>query len=455
MKLAALAGGVPDLAPGVTLRRPRHAERVTDTGLTVIAVRQPGVPLVEMRLRIPFAGSGSAATLATHAARASVLADTLLAGTASSTQVELAERLQRCGADLGVGVDADRLVISGAMLATGMRAVLDVVAEVVTEATYPAHEVTGERDRLAERITVALTDPDVQVREVLDQAMFGSHPYGRELPAIDAVRAVTPRALRGLHERLVRPRGATLVLVGDISPARAIGTVTAALSAWTGDAGSPRVGALPGFEPGRTIVADRPASVQSCIRLGAPALPRHDEGYAALQLANTAYGGYFSSRLVENIREDKGYTYSPYSRIRHAPAGSTLVTQADVATEVTGPSLVEIAYELGRISSLPITEAELEAVRQYAVGTMMLSVGTQAGMASTLSALAGSGLGIDWLREHAARLAAVTLDEVSEQAGTYLAPSRFVAVVLGDAEAIAPAAARLGPVERDVPAALG
>ncbi len=440
-----LAAGVPPLGPAPRLPKPKLAERTLDSGLRVVAVRQPGVPLVELRLRIPFAAPGSA-----HPARSAVLADTLLAGTDTHSQVELAEILQRSGADLGVGADADRLVISGNTLATGLGSVLDVIAEVVTGAAYPAHEVAGERDRLAERLTVARTQPDVVAVEALSGRMFGSHPYARELPDDAAVRRVTPAALRSLHRRLVLPAGSVLVLVGDLSPARAIGQVERALAGWTGDSagtGGAVVPPVPAIEPGPLLLVDRPGSVQSSIRIGGPALRRDDPAYPALQLANLVYGGYFSSRLTENIREDKGYTYSPISRITHAAAGSSLVTQADVATDVTAPALVEIGYELGRIATVPVTADELEAVRQYAVGSLALSIATQAGLASTLTALAGVGLDIEWLREHPRRLTRVTVDEVAEQASRFLRPAGLVSVVLGDAESVHESVAGLGAVE--------
>ena len=115
---------------------------------------------------------------------------------------------------------------------------------------------------------------------------------------------------------------------------------------------------------------------------------------------------------------------------------------ADVATEVTAPAMVETLYELGRIASLPVTPAEVEAVRQYLIGTIALSTATQAGLASNLVNLLGSGLEPSWLAEHSARLAKVTVDEVSAAAAEFFGPARFVGVVVGDAGRIAGAARR-------------
>jgi predicted Zn-dependent peptidase len=188
--------------------------------------------------------------------------------------------------------------------------------------------------------------------------------------------------------------------------------------------------------------------VQSSLRLGGAALPRTDPDYPALQLANLIFGGYFSSRWTENIREDKGYTYGPHSRVDHHVLGSTLVLDAEVATEVSAPSLLETWYELGRIAALPVSEAEVESVRQYAIGTLALSTATQAGLASTLSALSAFGLGLDWITSHPSRLLATTVDQVGAAAARFFAPSGLTSVVVGDAEQITAPLAALGPVER-------
>lgn len=437
---------VPPLGPVPRVKQPTAAERILPSGLRVLAVRRPGVPLVEVRLRVPFTG-----TAAAHPARASLLSNTLLTGTERRGQVEMAAALQTLGADLHVSADADRLMIGGTVLRTGLAGLLDLLAEVVTGATYPSREVAGERNRLAERLSIARSQPSVLVGEALNWRLHGNHPYARELPTVEAVTAVTPGQLRRLHSDRVRPGGSVLVLVGDLSPARALDTVEAALSAWTGKGAGRPVPPLPPVVPRPTLLVDRSGSVQASIRLGGPAVPRDAADYPALQLANLVFGGYFSSRLVENIREDKGYTYGPHSRINHGAAGSRLVIDADVATEVTAPALLETWYELGRMATLPVQPQELEDVRQYAVGTLALSIATQAGLASTLSALIGVGLGLDWLRSHPRMLAAVTLDEVSVAARRYLAPAGMVTVVLGEAAGIEAALGALGPIELGSP----
>ncbi|MEO8889885.1 MAG: pitrilysin family protein [Jatrophihabitantaceae bacterium] len=430
------------------LTKPRKAKKLTvdertlDSGLRVVVVRKPGVPLAEVRLRMSALSAKS-----TTPARISLLSDTMLTGAAGLDRAGLAGAVQALGGDLSVSADADRLLLGANVLATNLPALLGVVASVLTDATYPAAELATEKERLIERLTMARSRPGVIAGEALALRMWGEHPYALDLPQVPDVAETTAAQVRRMHADLVRPDGAVLIIVGDVSPARVLDQVEQALAAWTGRAVKSRVPTLPAPPGGPLLVVDRPGSVQSSVRMGGAAVTRVDPRYPALQLANLIFGGYFSSRWTENIREDKGYTYGPHSRVDHHVLGSALSFDVEVATEVTAPAMLETRYELGKIASLAVTEAEVDAVRQYAIGTLALSTATQAGLASTLSALAAFGLGLDWVLEHPARLAATTVDEVSAAAAEFFAPSRLTAVLVGDAATISAPLAGLGPIE--------
>jgi predicted Zn-dependent peptidase len=245
----------------------------------------------------------------------------------------------------------------------------------------------------------------------------------------------------------VLPAGSTLVLVGDLDAAAATDAVAAALGGWTGEGTAAGAPAAPVLAPGHLEVVDRPGAVQSNIRLGGPAPARTDPDLPAVRLASMVFGGYFSSRLVENIRERRGYSYSPRSAVDHLAAASSFLVEADVATEVTGPAFLETWVELGRMALAPVTEAELDAARRYVLGSMALSTSTHAGLASTLSALAGSGLSAEWLAEHQRALVEVTVEQVREVSRRHLAPTGLTGIVVGDAERITDALRALGPVD--------
>jgi predicted Zn-dependent peptidase len=438
---------LPALEPLGELRLPETAERELPSGLTVIAVRRPTVPLVEVRLRVPFAAAGppSGAALATT----SMLAQTLLSGTETMSNVRIAAELQTIGGALGASVDPDRLLVSGNGLVTGLDRLLEILAQVLTGATYPAEEVRTERERLADRIQVARSQPSHLARVALLRRMYGDHPYAVQTPEPEQVRSVETDALRALHDGRLHPAGATLVLVGDLDPEAALESAGKALGGWDA-AGQPvSLPSTPPLEPGPLLLADRPEAVQSSLRVALPAVGRTHPDHPRLQLANLIYGGYFSSRWVENIREDKGYSYGPNSMVEHSIAGSSLVVSAEVATEVTAPALLETWYELGRLATVPPAPAELDQARQYALGSLQLGMATQAGLAGLASTYAGFGLRLDYLARHAAALATATVDDVGAVAARYLAPARAVTVVLGDATKVEPGLAALTPVARE------
>jgi len=429
---------LPDLGPNRPLTLPPQAEKKLANGLTVIAIRRAAVPLVEVRLRIPFAGADLAGS--------ALLANTLFSGTDTMSTVQIAAELQAVGGALGAGVDPDRAMVSGNSLASGLDRLMEIMAQVLTGATYPESEVETERARLVDRIQIAQSQPSHLARVALLQRMYGDHPYAIQTPSVTQAQAVGRDQLLGLHSARLLPFGAHLILVGDLDPEKVIEVAERWLGDWAGDVDPVVLPPTPPLVPGPLVLADRPDSVQSSLRIALPAVPRTHPDHAALQLANLVFGGYFSSRWVENIREDKGYTYGPHSLIDHSIAGSALLVSAEVATEVTAPALVETLYELGRISTRPVEEAELAQARQYALGTLQLGMSTQSGLAGLASTYAGYGLRLDFLAEHSARLAEATLADVATAAEKYLGPAKGVVVVLGDAAVVQESLSAVLPV---------
>jgi|GEM_PF-513808 len=420
---------VPPMTLAGRTRAPTLARLELDSGLTVVAVRKPRSPLVEVRLRVPFAGSTPL-----HSARAEMLVATMLLGTGSRDREQVDADLALVGGHLDASVDPQRLMITGSVLSTGLPVLTQVLADCLTDPAYRRADVIGERERLVEHLAISATQPSTVAHKFLQQRRFADHPAAWDMPDADLVARVGPAALRGLHTRAVVPRGSTLVLVGDLSPSKAVEAAGAALSGWSAgaDARARTLTPPPAIVGGDLLAHHRNGAVQSQIRLSGAAVLRRDPAYPAHQLANLIYGGYFSSRLVENIREDKGYTYSARSSLEFWPETAAVSVAFDTTTPSTAPALLEARYELGRISLLAPTAEEVDSARNYALGTLATSLSTQSGLASTLSMLAGAGLDETWLRDHPAHLAAVTVDEVARAAASMLAPANFTGVVLGD-----------------------
>jgi predicted Zn-dependent peptidase len=435
---------VPALGPAPENMLPPILEHTTGIGLRVVAVRRPGVPLAEVRLRIPFASAEAG-----HAARAWLLAECILSRKVGEGREPLTELIQDLGASMSAGADCDQFLIAGTVLAGCLEKLLGLLVTALIATRYDEDDVATERARLLTRLQMARSRASTRAREILRGHLFGAHPYARSLPQVAETSQVTAADLTVLHERRLVPGGSALVLVGDIDPGTAVAMAERVMSGWDRQpAASEELPALPATAPaGPSRLFHREGSVQSSIRIGGPALRRDHPEFAALQLANLLYGGYFSGRLIRNIREEKGYTYSPRSKIEHAVAGSTLVAEADVATALTAPALLEMWYELGRLSTLRPSDEELDNARQYATGTLAMSIATQAGLASMLITLIGDGLELDWVREHPRRLALVTAGDIYHHGVHLLAPNRLAAVVIGDASQCEEPLQAFGPWE--------
>ncbi|MCE7008368.1 insulinase family protein [Kibdelosporangium philippinense] len=404
-----------------------HVDTMLSNGLRVIAVKQSAVPMVELRLRIPFAD-----TDLMHAAKAEVLASTFFSGTAKRDRVAIDTDLALVGGELDASVDPERLSIGGNALASGLATLLDVLSDALTSASYADEEVGREKERLVERIAMARSQPSVIARQALQKHRYGDHPATREMPEAEDVAKVSAAEVRALHTGFVLPRGSVLVLVGDVEPEAAVATLESALGGWQADGTATELPELPVVPGGDLLFVPRAGAVQSQFRFSAQAITRTDPRYPALQLANLAFGGFFSSRLVENVREDKGYTYHARSYLEFTPGGATLLIDTDTASEVTANALLEIRYELAKIVLSPPSETEVDTVRQYAIGQLLTATASQSGLASQLIGLASQGLGVEWLVSYPGRLQEVTAEEIAAAARDFFAPVNWTGVIVGD-----------------------
>jgi len=394
----------------------------------------PGVPMVELRLAFPLA-----AHHVRKPAASMVLSESLLAGTSKHDRAELASSVQRIGGRLGAGVAGDWILVSGSVLADNLVEMLQIVGEILSGASYPSSEVSLDRDRLAEQVLMALSQPDVVADEALSRRLHPGHPYASGLPSPEALRNISAAALRRIHRETLAPSLGHLVLVGDVTARRALSAATGGLEQWltqAAEGSAEPLDPLPQVRTGPVQLFDRPGAVQSNIRIARLAPGRADPWWPSAALANLIFGGMFASRLVENLRERNGYAYSPRTSFDHGRAGSSFVIQADVATPSTAPSLLEINYELGRIATRGVTDEELESARRYALGTLAFQTATQDGLAGTLASLAVIGLDPGYLGRYAASVKQTKRHQVDEAASRLLAPSQMVAVVLGDSDAV-------------------
>lgn len=424
---------IPEVKPPKRLRLPPHADTKMRNGLRVLALRKSIVPRVEFRLRIP---AGRAQDGSSAGARAMLLAESLQSGTSKKTALQVAEEIQGYGATLDVHCGPDDVVIRGGVLKPHLRPFMELVREILTDATFPKPEVEIAADRLAQTIEIGRSQGQTLAAEAVMGRAFGRHRYGRPQPDAARVRALRGPALQAHARATLSPRGATIVLVGDLQPDKAADLVGEVFGSWRAKAADRYEKRARPSSDARLLLIDRPGSVQTDIRIVLPAVDRRDPSYPALLLGEMILSGYFTSRLVRNIRETRGYCYAVGSFLEVRRLASLIHLIAPVGADVTSAALREIRYELARMVTEVVEPGELDAAKAYLSGQALLSLQTQDVLADTADALLAQGCDLDVLETYAPMLHAVTADEILVASQAFLRPSNSTTVLVGDAARI-------------------
>jgi predicted Zn-dependent peptidase len=435
---------VPALGPERPVVWPERTHRRLANGLEVVLVESHNIPKFTGQL---FFRSGSAAAAAEVPGLADITAEVVRTGTARRASRQIEEDLRRIGADLGTGAGADTSAISFSGLTDFAGDLLGLVAELAQQASFPGEEFERERRQMLESVRIERTTPSFLAGERLRRVLFGAHPYSIVAPSEAQVAAYRLEQLVDFYRARYRPANALLVVVGDFSPVAMLGEIERVFGAWTaGEVPPPPNPPLPELRGRRVYLVHLPEAVQAQVLVGNRAITRKHPDWMRLSLANSIYGGAFNSRLVMNIREQKGYTYSPRSGVHALRQHGYFTVHAAVRNEVVAATLTEIFYELDRIRALPVGEDELADARNYLSGVFSLGLATQEGLAGQLSGVYLDQLPEDYLERYRERVRALTAEDVLGAARAWFDSANAQIVVVGDRAQIAAQAALFGEV---------
>lgn len=437
---------LPGLLPDKPLTTPDVVSATLQNGLAVEVVRRDGVPLVSVRLVVK---GGLSDDVPAEPGFAQLLADALKEGTGGRSGRELATAVQEAGGDLTTGALPDSLTIAVSGLAAKTSLLLDLVADVARHASFPAEGVARVKALAHERLETDESDPAFVAARAFAKALYGGHPYGVIAPTVASIDAVTSGRLRIESRRRLRPERSLLLVVGAVDPVAVTAEATRLFGRWkgSGDAPPPAPEAKSPAPPRTIEIFDRPGSVQSVLVVGLLGPLRTSADAGALELAMTIYGGAFSSRLVQNLREEKGYTYSPGAGVRWLAARGAVRSRAAVRSDVTGAALGEIFYEMTRMGTTEPTDEEMDRSRRVFVGLKAISIQTSPGLADELSRLWVLGLLPSEIGLTTETLARVSKADVKRVSKKYLAVSRAQVVAVGDAARIREELAPFGATE--------
>jgi zinc protease len=325
--------------------------------------------------------------------------------------------------------------VSGQALSEHATSLLNLLAEVALQPRFPESELARIKQSRLRQLAVQKSQPGTLATEKFYNVLFPNHPYGRYFPTEAMLQGYTIQQVRDFYAKHVTAARAHLFITG-VFDAKALETaIRSAFSGWA--AGKPALPAKPTQTAKRAIyIIDRPGAVQSSMFIGAPTIDPTSADWRALQVANMLLGGAFGSRITKNIREDKGYTYSPFSQLSTRYRNAFWAEVADVTTNVTGASLKEIFAEIDRLQTEPPTATELKAIQENMVGGYMMQGSTRAGLIGLLRAINLHGLPESYITDYVKHVTAVTPQEVSRVARQYINDENFTIVIVGDRKQI-------------------
>jgi predicted Zn-dependent peptidase len=388
----------------------RLAERTEvdlPNGLGVTMVRYGKLPKTAVRLVIR---TGNIDETADEVWLADLTGDLMKEGTTTRSAEDIAREAASMGGSVNIEIGLDQSNVTGEVLAEFGPQLVELIADVTLNPAFPESELERLQTDRVRQVSIARTRAQSISMERFRNLMYPNHPYGRIYPTEEQITGYTVEQIRAFHAAGFGAARSHIYVTGVFDAAAMRTAIEAAFGDW--QEGLPPTVNLAQPVTGRAVhVVDRPDAPQSTIYVGLPTVDPSHEDFVALQVANTLLGGSFGSRITSNIREDKGYTYSPTS---------TLSTR------------YRIFYEIERLHSEPPPEEELRGIQNYMAGIFVLQNSSRFGIAGQLAFQRLHGLPDDYLETYVDQVYAVTPEEVQRVTQEYIRPDDMLLVVTGD-----------------------
>ena len=437
----------PVLGPPPALHLPPVVVRTLANGLKLMVVERHALPVADFVLVVP---TGAAANPPNQAGISDLVANMLIEGTTSRNALQIADQMAYLGVSLSSSSGWDATTVRLSTPIAQIDSALALFADVSLHPAFPASEFARVReDRLTTLLQIRDRGPAI-ASLVYPVLLYGKdNPYGRpSVGTSESVSAMTAADLAAFYQAHFSPDGATLIAVGDVTPVQLERKIDALFGRW---ASKPLDGAVVGSGPAASATTvyliDKPGAAQSSFRIGSVGVARSTPDYFPIDVMNTTLGGSFTSRLNQDLREDKGYTYGAASRFDMRKYAGPFTASAEVVSAKSDSALIEFMKQLRDIRE-PVPETELAKTKLYLQLELPSSFETNGQIASRLSDVALYGLPLDYYNHVVDQIGAVTQAEVQRVATKYIDPSHLAILIVGDKKLIeAPIRAlNIGPI---------
>ena len=424
---------------------PAHETYELPNGMKVTLVPYGNLPKVTLSLVLRTGNLNEPADMPGLADLAGKL---MKEGTTSKSSKEIAEESARMGGAIDITVGVDESSVNTDVLSEfGPRAAA-LVADIAEHPLFPESELPRLKNDALRQLSIAKSVPQSMALERFRKILYADHPYGTVFPTEGSINKTTVRDIKGYYAGNFGAARAHLYVAGRFDAGEMKKAVATSFAGWSKGA-LPLIN-RPEVKAQRVLdVTDRPGAAQSTLIVGMPVPDPTSPDAIALAVTNALLGGSFGSRITSNIREQKGYTYSPRSELSRRYHDAYWAESADVTTQFTGPSLKEIFGEIDRLAKEPPTDAELQGIQRYMSGLFVIQNSSRSALIAQLRYVDFQGLGEDYLSTYVQKINAVTPDEVRKETAEYIKPDQMTIVVVGDkakiSEQLAPFAAGAKP----------
>jgi predicted Zn-dependent peptidase len=356
-------------------------------------------------------------------------------GTAKMNFAELSKKAAMMGGSLNITVGLAQTTISGAVLSEYAPDFIQLISNLITNPAFPASETERLKTDLKRRLAVQKSVPQSLAQEKFFEAMYGDQRYGKTFPTEQMINSYTVESVKEFYDQNFGAKRSVLYVVGNFDEAAVKKAIAGSLTKWKEgpEVNYPKIEALPVND---TMIIDRKGAPQTTVMLGLPVLTPDNKDYIPMVVTNSMLGGSFGSRITSNIREDKGYTYSPFSVLNNRQGSSVWYEQADVTSEHTVESLLEIEKEVKKLGAIVPSKEELKGIQNYEAGIFVLQNSSPGGIIGQLNFLDLYGLPDSYLDNYVKNIHAVTPAKVTETAKTYIQYDKMAKVMVGDKEGI-------------------
>lgn len=422
---------VPAAGPAPAINIGKYETFTLQNGLKVIAVENKKLPRVSYQITVdrgPLAEGDKAGY-------ASMAGDLLKAGTASRSKAEIDEAIDFLGARLSTYSTG----LSASSLSKNSDALLELMKEVLLDPTFPEEELEKLKKKTLSGLASSKTSANEISSNISAIATYGKeHPYGEPITEA-STEAITRDDLMEYYNTYFRPNSSCLVIVGDIDIAKAKSQAEKYFGDWKAQPVEKQSYPQPQAQRGnRVVFVPLRGAVQSVIDITTPVNlpPGHPDAIAASVMSNILGGGVFGGRLMQNLREDKAFTYGARAFLNTDPVIGSFSANASVRNEVTDSAVTEFLYEIERITAELVEDTTLRFIKNYMNGSFARSLEQPQTIARFALNIERYQLPKDYYSTYLTKLEAVTKEDILRVAKKYIDPNRLNITVVGNKEEV-------------------